>query len=92
MRNIISMAAMLVVGSVMGTALTAYAKRDDTGPRNFNTFYHGGGALYTATAVSVATNSDGKIVYVGDLTGVWKSEDGGVTFTELSRPGKAVDF
>lgn len=37
-----------------------------------------------APSISVATSSDGETVYVGDLSGVWKSKYGGITWTELS--------
>jgi photosystem II stability/assembly factor-like uncharacterized protein len=38
-----------------------------------------------APSISVATSSDGETVYVGDLSDVWKSRDGGSTWTELRK-------
>jgi photosystem II stability/assembly factor-like uncharacterized protein len=76
----------LVAGAVVGAVAAAAAVDSRTGPYTFRTLHHRGDALYTVSAVSVATSADGQIVYAGDLSGIWKSTDGGVSWAELRRP------
>src|SRR5262245_12059987 len=44
---------------------------------------------YAGRMLSLAVSSDGERLYVGGFSGVWRSDDGGTTWRQLTRPQPA---
>ncbi len=72
----------VLAGCVAGASLTALA--ESQARADFTPSQWVGNSRFFA-AISVATSADGGTVYVADLQGLWKSADGGESWTRLKR-------
>jgi photosystem II stability/assembly factor-like uncharacterized protein len=64
-----------VIIGILALVLAGWKTTDIQGPRAFS-------------AVSVSASADGQIVYVADLIELWKSGDGGKSWTKITPHGE----